>query len=199
MLGDSIAYGIGATFLTDTLAPRLAEHLADCGIAVETAVFAVPGARSDELPPQVSRALAWNPEIAVIVVGANDLTHLMPVESAAAALHRAVREFRAAGTEVVVAAAPDMSVVPHVPPAMRALVRAGSALLRDAQVRATLAAGGRVADVDGATSSAFAADPALFAADRFHPSSAGYEVIARALAPVVRAAAEAAAGDELAS
>ncbi len=35
----------------------------------------------------------------------------------------------------------------------------------------------------------FAADPALFSADRFHPSAAGYAVIADALAPHVPAAA----------
>jgi lysophospholipase L1-like esterase len=42
---------------------------------------------------------------------------------------------------------------------------------------------------------AFAADPAMFAADRFHPSSAGYARIAAALAPTVLAAARYAAGD----
>jgi hypothetical protein len=37
--------------------------------------------------------------------------------------------------------APDLSVVPHVPPAKRALVQAGSAGLQRAQARATRAAG----------------------------------------------------------
>ena len=32
-------------------------------------------------------------------------------------------------------------------------------------------------------SARFAADPALFSADRFHPSSAGYALVADALAP----------------
>jgi hypothetical protein len=98
---------------------------------------------------------------------------------------------RTAGAEVVVAPAPDMSVVPHVPPALRVLVRSASAQLREAQARVTLAAGGRVADSEGAISAAFAADPSLFCHDRFHPSSAGYAVIALELAPVLRAAASA--------
>ena len=38
---------------------------------------------------------------------------------------------------------------------------------------------------------AFGADPSLFSADRFHPSSAGYARIATALLPHVRAAARA--------
>jgi hypothetical protein len=89
---------------------------------------------------------------------------------------------------VVVAPAPDLSVVPDVPGRLRPLVRAGSSLLRSHQMEAVRAAGGRVADEDGATSSAFAADPSLFCGDSFHPSSAGYRVIADALLPVVRSA-----------
>jgi lysophospholipase L1-like esterase len=82
-----------------------------------------------------------------------------------------------------------------VPPAMRALVQAGSTLLRRAQAREALAAGGRIADPEGSTSAAFAADPALFSRDRFHPSSSGYAMIAKALAPAVRAAAAAGPAD----
>jgi lysophospholipase L1-like esterase len=50
-----------------------------------------------------------------------------------------------------------------------------------------------VADAEGTTSAAFARDPALFSADRFHPSGAGYALIAAALAPVVVEAAREAA------
>ena len=189
MLGDSIGYGIGATRTEDTLAPRLAAQLSTLGLAVETAVFAVPGARSAGLAAQVARARSWQPEIAVIVVGANDLTHLIPAGQAAAQLQHAVRSLRSLGAQVVVAPAPDLSVVPHVPPAMRQIVQAGSVLLRQAQIRVTLAEGGRVPDSATATAGAFAADVSLFSADRFHPSSAGYAVIAEALVPAVRAAA----------
>jgi lysophospholipase L1-like esterase len=192
VLGDSIGYGIGAATTVDTLAPRLAADLAARGVATRTSVFASPGARSAGLARQTARAVEWQPDVAVIVIGANDLTHFVPPDVAAAALEQAVRTLRECGAEVVVAPAPDMSVVPHVPPALRELVRTGSLALRQAQARATAAAGGRVADPDGATAAAFAADVSLFSRDRFHPSSAGYAVIAEALAPAVRAAAHAA-------
>jgi lysophospholipase L1-like esterase len=91
---------------------------------------------------------------------------------------------------VVVAPAPDLSAVPHVPPALRPVVRAGSDLLRSRQTEAVLAAGGRVADQDGSTSAAFAADRSLFSGDSFHPSGAGYRVIVDALLPVVLAAVD---------
>jgi lysophospholipase L1-like esterase len=75
---------------------------------------------------------------------------------------------------------------------MRTAVRAGSRVLRQAQSRAAAAAGARIAEISGSSSDAFGTDPALFSADRFHPSSAGYAVIARALASTVHAAAAAA-------
>ncbi|WP_327001986.1 hypothetical protein OHA72_43730 [Dactylosporangium sp. NBC_01737] len=74
------------------------------------------------------------------------------------------------------------------PPQLRLAVRAGSQALQQAQTQAALAAGARVADI-GRSAAAFAAEPALFSPDRFHPSSAGYAVIATALLAAVRAAA----------
>jgi lysophospholipase L1-like esterase len=188
ILGDSIAYGIGATRSQDNLAHLLAADLAAAGVAATPRVFAVPGARSSGLAAQVRSARAWRPDLAVIVIGANDLTRLVPPAQAAADLGTAVRELRAAGTETIVAPAPDLSVIPHVPVALRGIVQLGSARLREAQAAAVRAAGGRIADPDGIASAAFARDPALFSADRFHPSSAGYAVIAAAVAPAVRAA-----------
>jgi lysophospholipase L1-like esterase len=189
VLGDSIAYGTGATRVADTLGPRLVATLEAADVRVEHRVFAVPGAVSADLAAQVERARAWRPQLVVVVIGANDLTRLVPPERAAAALGSAVRTLHAAGAQVVLAPAPDLSIVPHVPPFLREVVRAGSAVMRSAQVRVVRAEGGLVADADGATSAAFAADPRLFSADRFHPSSAGYAVIADALAPVVEDAA----------
>lgn len=191
VLGDSIAYGLGATRPSDAVGPRLVDDLSRHGVDVQSRVFAFSGARSADLAGQVTAAVSWGPDVAVVIVGANDLTRLVPPERAAADLGAAVRRLRAAGAEVVVAPAPDLSVVPHVPPQFRALVQAGSELMRQAQRRAVVAAGGRIADAEGATSAAFAADPALFSRDRFHPSSAGYAVIAANLAPAVRAAASA--------
>ena len=185
VLGDSIAWGQGAASARERLAPVLSERLTARGLAVEARVLARRGARSRQLHAQVDRALPWEPDLALIVIGANDLTHLEPVETAVAALEVAVRRLRAVDTEVVVAPAPDLSAVPHVPVAMRDVVRAAGDHFRFQQVAAVTAAGGRVADPDQRASRAFATDPTLFSSDRFHPSSAGYAVIADALYPAV--------------
>jgi lysophospholipase L1-like esterase len=192
ILGDSLAYGQGASRPADTVGARLSRDLTSHGISNEPRIFAVPGASSADLSAQVDRALAWSPQLALIIIGANDLTRFVPPEQAAAHLADTVRRLRDTSAEVVVAPAPDLSVVPWVPVQMRALVRAGSQLLHDAQSRVAVSTGARVADIGMTSAAGFALDQGLFSADRFHPSSAGYAAIASALAPAVRAAAAAA-------
>ena len=194
VLGDSIAFGQGAARPADTAGARLAADLVAAGMPARLHVVAVPGAVSAGLAGQTRRALAHRPNVALVITGANDLSRLVPPQTAADHLGEAVQKLVGAGAEVVVAPAPDLSVVPWVPPALRQVVRASSELLREAQTRAALRAGARVADVNGETSAAFAGDVRLFSADRFHPSSAGYAVIAAALRPAVLAAADAALG-----
>ncbi len=189
VLGDSIGYGMGAARPADALGPRLAAVLTASGIPTQTKVFAVSGACSDALDGQARQAAAWGAEVALIVIGANDLTHFVPPQDAAEQLGAAVRTLRAGGAEVVVCPAPDLSVVPWVPPQMRIMVRSASALMRAAQVRVATADGARVVDAVAAMSTTFAEDPTLFSPDRFHPSSAGYALIASALAPTVASAA----------
>jgi lysophospholipase L1-like esterase len=127
--------------------------------------------------------------VVVVVIGANDLARFVPVDRAAAALERAVADLRAHGSDVVVVPAPDMSSVPFVPPAFRPVVQAACAQLQRRQAEVAEAAGGSVAGVAAEVGRAFASDPAMFSADRFHPSSEGYARIAAALAPSVVAVA----------
>jgi len=191
ILGDSIAYGTGALRAEDTLGRRLSAELAADGFDVELRVLAVPGAVSGDLAAQVRRAEPFGADLAVVVIGANDLARFIPPEQAATALASAVTALRTRGADVGAVPAPDMSMVPFVPPAFRPLVQAACAQLQRRQTAVVEAAGGSVAGVAAEVAGAFAADPAMFSADRFHPSSAGYARIAAALAPSVLAAARA--------
>jgi lysophospholipase L1-like esterase len=191
VLGDSIAYGTGALRTEDTLGRRLSAELTADGFDVDLRVLAVPGAVSGDLAAQVRRAESFDADLAVVVIGANDLARFVPAEQAAGALAAAVTALRARGADVVAVPAPDMSMVPFVPPAFRPLVQAACTQLQQRQAAVVEAAGGSVAGVAAEVARAFAADPAMFSADRFHPSSAGYARIAAAVAPSVLAAARA--------
>jgi lysophospholipase L1-like esterase len=191
VLGDSIAYGTGALQDEDTLGRLLSAELTADGFDVELCVLAEPGAVSADLAAQVRRAEPFDADLALVVIGANDLARFVPPEQAAAALGTAVTTLRARGADVIAVPAPDMSMVPFVPPAFRPLVRAACAQLQQSQAAVVQAAGGSVAGVAAEIAGAFVADPAMFSADRYHPSSAGYARIAAAVAPSVLAAARA--------
>jgi lysophospholipase L1-like esterase len=191
ILGDSIGYGTGAQRPQEALGPRLAAALTAEGFDVDLHVLAVPGSVSADLAAQVRRAEPLAADLAVVVIGANDLARLVPPAQAATALGAAVAELTGAGTDVVLVPAPDMSAVPRVPPAFRMLVRSACRVLQQQQTRVTEAAGGSVASAAAEVARHFAEDPQMFAADRFHPSSAGYARIAAAVAPAVVAVARA--------
>lgn len=189
VLGDSIGYGQGARQPDERLGPRLAAALTGEGFDIDLHVLAVPRSTSADLAAQVRRAEPLRPDLAVVVIGANDLARFVPPADAARALRSAVAQLQATGADVVVVPAPDMSVVPFVPPALRPLVQTACSLLQREQEEVARAAGAGFADIGPLVGAAFAADPQLFSADRFHPSSAGYARIVEALAPAVIAAA----------
>ncbi|WP_410626951.1 SGNH/GDSL hydrolase family protein [Amycolatopsis sp. cmx-8-4] len=185
LLGDSLAAGVGSTRPEDTLGHRLARRLRAAGHLVTLRNFAVPGARSTDLQRQAGAALGEGADLALIVIGANDLAGFVPPAVGARQLHDAVSRLVRAGTRVLVVPAPDLGIVSRVPAAYRALVSAASEHYARAQTEAAVRAGGSVAAAGPELAARFTADPALFSADRFHPSSAGYAVIADALAPHV--------------
>jgi lysophospholipase L1-like esterase len=199
VLGDSIGFGTGAGRSADSLGPRLTAALAAEGIAADLSVLAVPGSVSRDLAPQVRRAVALDPDLALVVIGANDLARFVPPAQAAADLGAAVTALRAVGAEVVVVPAPDLALVPWIPAAYRSVVSASCAQLQARQRDAVREAGGVVGTLGADLDAAFAADPGMFATDRFHPSSAGYARIAAALAPTVLGAARYAGRDGLAA
>lgn len=189
VLGDSLAAGVGSARSEDTLGQRLSRRLRAAGHVVDLHGFGVPGARSDDLERQVGAALRTGVDLALIVIGTNDLARLVPPAVAAGQLHEAVARLVRAGARVVVVPAPDLGIVSGVPRAYRQLVSAASGQYAQAQADAVIRAGGAVAAPGSELSARFAADPTLFSADRFHPSSAGYGVIADALAPHLLAVA----------
>ena len=191
MLGDSSAVGYGVDMPRDTPGALLAAGLAErLHRPVELRCVAVIGATSDGLVAQREEALAWQPDIAVILIGANDVTHRIRPSTAVAYLGTTVRLLRAAGVQVVVGTCPDLGTIRPIQPPLRWLARQWSREMAAAQTVAVVEAGGSSVSLGDLLGPEFAAFPErMFSADRFHPSAAGYLTACAALLPTVIAAA----------
>ena len=144
---------------------------------------AFTGARSSSLEVQVATALRRPVDVAVIVIGANDVTHRIPVASAALDLSRAVSRLRQAGAQVVVGTCPDLGTVKPVMQPLRTIAAWWSRRLAAAQTVATVDAGGISVSLGDLLAQDFRSKPHLWSHDRFHPSADGYRRIVDAVLP----------------
>ncbi len=189
LLGDATALGVGVESVEDTVGGQLAHLLADAGARVAVSCVAVSGARCADLATQVARAqLGPRANIAVILIGTNDATHLVRPGESATALATAVRRLRDAGTAVVVGTCPDLGAVRAFAPPLRQIVGWYGRRIARAQASAARAAGAAVVDLATQIGPVFRADAGMLCHDGFHPSADGYRVLAYALFPDVAAA-----------
>lgn len=185
ILGDSSAAGYGVRRTRETPGALLATGISRrLGRPVRLHRFAVVGAESSRLRPQVDAALEVRPDLAVILIGGNDVTHRASQVAAVQHLVGAVRRLRAAGAEVVVGTCPDLGAIAPIKPPLRWLARRWSRQLAAAQTVAVVEAGGRTVSLGDLLGPRFAAEPHhMFSWDRFHPSAAGYAAAVTALLP----------------
>ncbi len=131
----------------------------------------------------------YRADVAVIVVGGNDVTHRVKTSESVRHLREAVTSLQGLGTAVVVGTCPDLGALTAVPQPLRTLARVASRQLATAQRELVLELGGRVVSLSHVVGPFFVTQPEeMFAVDRFHPSSAGYKRTARAMLPSVLAA-----------
>ncbi|MFU8849605.1 SGNH/GDSL hydrolase family protein [Micromonospora sp. SL1-18] len=196
LLGDSSALGVGVDRFEETVGGQLAQLLAEgrTGRRVQLSSVGVSGSRATDLATQVARALLGErPDVAVILIGANDATALARPADAAAYLGSAVHRLREAHVEVVVGTCPDLGAVRAVASPLRHLLAWSGRRIARAQTSAVLHAGASVVDLAAETGPVFRADAGTLCHDGYHPSADGYRVWAHALLPAVEAAATAAA------
>lgn len=191
LLGDAVAVGVGVDTVAETLGGQLAELLADGpnGRRVELSSVGVAGSRSADLGTQVARALLGEPpDVAVILIGAGDVTGLHQPREAATHLGAAVRRLHDAGVEVIVGTCPDLGAARAFAPPLRQIAGWLGRRVARAQAAAVHAAGGDVVDLAAEAGPVFRADAGALCFDGFHPSADGYRVWAHALYPAVVAA-----------
>ena len=190
ILGDSSAAGYGVHRPRETPGALLATGVSRrLHRPVRLHRVAVVGSMSSGLPYQVDAALEYEPDVAVILIGGNDVTHVSIRAAAVRHLGDAVRRLRAAGCKVVVGTCPDLGAIQPIKPPLRWLARKWSRELAAAQTVAVVEAGGRTVSLGNLLGPMFAADPVrMFSSDHFHPSAEGYARAAAVVLPTLLAA-----------
>ncbi len=189
MLGDSSAAGYGVHLDVDTPAVRIATGLSELsGRPVRLSNVAKVGARSADLLGQVEQVLAHRPELAVIMIGANDVTHRVRAAESVRQLAAALALLAEHRIQIVVGTCPDLGTIRPIAQPLRWLARRLSRTLAAAQVMTVVAAGGRAVSLGDILGPEFAVRREFFSEDQFHPSAIGYARAADVLLPSAAAA-----------
>ncbi|QYJ04027.1 SGNH/GDSL hydrolase family protein [Nocardioides panacisoli] len=188
VVGDSIAAGLGAERRKDTLGARVARGLAkQVRRSVRLRTVAQVGAESSMLAAQLDRLPEdYRPDVAVVIVGGNDVTHRVPTPTSADHLEDAICRLRELGAEVVVGTCPDLGSLRPVPQPLRSLGSRMSRQLAAAQAEVAVRNGAHAVSLARVVGPFFITNPdEMFSLDRFHPSALGYKRTAKALLPSV--------------
>jgi lysophospholipase L1-like esterase len=184
LIGDSSSVGLGCDTPDQTPGALLAGGVArDLKRRVRLDVVGAVGGRSADLDSQVEKALKTPVDLAVIMIGANDVTHRVLPGDAARYVGRAVRTLRASGAIVVVGTCPDLGTVEPLLQPLRSVAAFWSRRLAAAQAVAVVENDGIAVTLGSLLAQEFAQHPHLWSADRFHPSPLGYRQVADALLP----------------
>jgi len=190
LLGDSSAAGYGLDKVHETPGALLAEGIAErAGRPVHFHDLSVVGALSSDLDAQVDQALVHGAEVAVILIGANDVVHLVRPSHSVHHLERAVRRLLEGGVAVLVGTCPDLGTIKPILPPLRHAARWWSRRIAAEQTVYVVRAGGRTVSLADILGPEFTADrDFFFGPDQFHPSTAGYAALAGVLLPSTLAA-----------
>ena len=190
VLGDSSVAGVGADAAEDTLTYGVAKALSD-QYRVSLHALGVSGSRlSHVVCDQLPQVEGLDPDIVLVCVGTNDVTHGTTIREARRQLRLLVEGLArvAPDARVIVSGLPpaETSVAFHRP--LRDLLGL-RALLFTRLYRAELTPHGiSVFDIAKLTRSAFHGKREMFSADLFHPSSAGYAFLGTVYGRAVREA-----------
>jgi acyl-CoA thioesterase-1 len=175
MLGDSLTAGYGLS-PDEALPVRLQGELAQLGVDVEILNAGVSGDTTADGLRRTDRAVPPNVDLCIVALGANDMMQAIPPDRIRANLNAILVRLRAR-------AIPAMVCGMRAPPWLGAYAIAFDGLFRDVAAH-------RDAAFDPFLLEGIALDPAYALPDRIHPNARGVEVMARRLAPRVKAALE---------
>ncbi|WP_369831902.1 SGNH/GDSL hydrolase family protein [Mycobacterium sp. E796] len=189
IFGDSTATGYGCMSAEEVPGVLIARGLAErAGKVVRLSTKAIVGATSKGVAGQVDAMFVAGPppDVAVMMLGANDVTALNGISQSAQRLALTVRKLRSRGAVVIVGTCPDLGVISAIPQPLRSLAHARTSQLARAQTAAVRGAGGVPVPMAQLLAPQFRTAPEqMFSADGFHPSPTAYALAAEALLEAV--------------
>lgn len=178
LVGDSSAAGVGAETQDEALAGQLVARLAR-RYRLRWQLIAHTGDTTSDSLARVAAVAPGRYDIAVTALGVNDVTRALPARrfvARQAALHAQLTE-RFGVRQVIASGLPPMGAFPALPQPLRWVAGRSAQQLDRALARA-------LAGTSDRSHLAFdiKLEPALMAADGFHPGPAGYALWASVLA-----------------
>jgi acyl-CoA thioesterase-1 len=177
VLGDSTSIGQGAEY--DKGIARMSARFLARSHMVALTNYGISGARvADVRQQELAKATAMKPDLVLIAIGANDVTHLTALSSVRTDMQFIITQLQRANptVKIILTGSPAMgSVARFAPPTQWIAGR------RVRQINAVFSAVTTqthtiLLPLAQKTGYAFKHDPSLFAADNFHPNARGYAV-----------------------
>ncbi len=184
-IGDSNLTAPGVGHIDDAWPRRVAATLAD-RYRVELISLGRGGSRTRQVTAeQLERALALRPDIALVAAGGNDTLRVMPAWVFRRQLSRLVGSLHQAAKAVVVLGIGDLGTIPRLPGFVRwFLSRRSRTLHRSVGMVVTRYPRAVLIETWAGIAHALRhRNEEMFAADLFHPSSAGHEVFMTEIMP----------------
>jgi lysophospholipase L1-like esterase len=193
VLGDSLAFGLGATKEEAGLA-----HLWHAQLRAERPgstlyTFGVPHATmGDVLRHQIPQLHGLEADLVVLIAGANDLRYTRDVLRIAQSFRSLLEAIRLATphAQIVAGGIPDVTQTIAVPNVLKPAVQRLCARINERMREIASASGYRFIDMFEFTRAPLCPDKSYLCEDGFHPNDFGYAEIARRSYPEIAAAAQ---------
>lgn len=175
VLGDSSVTAPGVSAPDEIWVSRVCARLGETR-HVTMLSFAVSGARvPDLLASQLEPALAFDPDMFLVSVGANDAIHGVPLQKFESRLDELVCTLAESGAIVVLSGVGDLGTIPRLLPPLRNMMTRRSLRFHRAHQRVARRHGAHVVEHRSDDPAAWYSDRDLWSADLFHVSAAGHE------------------------
>jgi lysophospholipase L1-like esterase len=182
VFGDSTAVAQGGAY-DQGIAVQSAQFIASKNHTVHLHNYGVSGARTHDVLAKQLPSMAETPDVVLLSVSANDITHGTRVGTVKRDMESIVATLRQKNPDVkiIITGTPAMGSIPRFPQPTRWLASERTKQMN--HMFAQLSSEQTITNVEIAKKLGpmFAKNPDLFAEDKFHPNTAGYDEWSRAI------------------